>query len=105
MILAVGDAVWNAIIAGVVTIVLSVIANRNANRSAAKLDAIAETGDKTHILVNSNMGVQLKIAAVALRRLASSGNPEDVAAAELAEKLLREHESKQASVDRRETKS
>jgi hypothetical protein len=59
-----------------------------------------KVGEAIHTLVNSNMGAQLKIAAVALRRLAdNTTHPDDVAAAVLAEKLLHEHEIKQASVD------
>jgi hypothetical protein len=95
--IAVGDAVWNAVIGGVVTIVLALLARTNN-----KLNAIAKVGEKTHMLVNSSMGAQLTIAAVALKRLAASGDPDDIAASELADKLLREHEARQASVDAKE---
>ncbi len=53
-----------------------------------------------HTLVNSNMGAQLKVSAVALRRVAEySSHPDDVAAADMAERQLRDHEAKQATVD------
>lgn len=74
--------------------------------TAAVLTNIAVTGEKTHTLVNSNMGVQLTISAVALRRVADlTHEPEDVAAAELAERGLAEHISKQAIVDSGESTS
>jgi hypothetical protein len=62
-------------------------------RTATKLDDI-------HTLVNANMGAQLKISSVALRRVADlTEHPEDEAAAVVAERLLAEHENKQAVVD------
>lgn len=58
------------------------------------------TGEATHTLVNANYGAQLKISALALRRIAAiTKDPDDVAAAELAEKLLKEHNEKQKTVD------
>lgn len=76
-----------------VTIALAWIAGR-------KLNAIAKTGEQVHTLVNSNMGTQLKLNAISLRRLATITNdPVDVDAAMLAEKLLKEHDAKQAAVD------
>ncbi len=64
-----------------------------AEKQDTKLDAI-------HTLVNSNMAAQLRISAVALRRLSDlTGHPDDVAAAQLAESLFREHEAKQNVVD------
>ncbi len=60
-----------------------------------KLEAIAKMGESIHTLVNSNMLAQLKISMVALSRVADVTNdPKDRAAAELAEKLYREHEMK-----------
>ena len=55
---------------------------------------------QVHTLVNSNMGTQLKISAIALQRVADySKHPDDIAAATLAAKLLAEHETKQSIVD------
>ena len=65
-----------------------------------KLKNLAIVAHSTHLLVNSNLNAQLKISAVALRRLAIiSKDADDIAAAELAEKLLHEHEAKQKQVD------
>lgn len=85
MILAVSDVVWQAIIAGLVTVAVAWINHRLG---------------QIHKLVNSSMGNQLKLNAVATRRLAMLTNsPVDVDAADLANKMLKEHESKQAKVD------
>lgn len=68
-----------------------------------KLNAIGKTGEKTHTLVNSNMGVQLRLNAVVTRRLADlTRSPEDEAMAEQSAKLLLEHEGKQEIVDSQE---
>ena len=73
-----------------------------------KLDTIAKTTgentkttDKIHTLVNSAMGAQLRVAALALRRIASAtdSTTEDKVAAEVAENAYREHEMKQKVVD------
>lgn len=86
------DAVWIAIIGGVVTLVLAWM--------NLKLGKIAKTAESVHTLVNSAMGSQLKLNAVATRRLAMLTNaPVDVDAAAIAEKALKEHESKQEAVD------
>ena len=69
-------------------------------KTVAQLNKMEVTGEKTHILVNSNMGVQLKLSAAALRRLANlTSDPDDVEAATLAETMLAEHNKKQAIVD------
>jgi hypothetical protein len=68
--------------------------------SERKLDGLAVVTDKTHTLVNSNMGVQLKLNALVSRRLADlTRDPADITAAELAERLYHEHQGKQAVVD------
>lgn len=65
-----------------------------------KLDKIEETGEKVHTLVNSNMGVQLKLNAALASRIAEmTKDPEDIKAAALAQTLLHEHEAKQTLVD------
>lgn len=73
--------------------------------NGAFLLAIALAGekrlDKIHILVNSQMGLQLKLNAANSRwRADSSHKPEDIQAADQAETLLREHETNQAIVDK-----
>lgn len=143
MLFAVSDPVWNAIIAGIVTIVLAWIGRQTkvavestakevksavqvasskavvaANEARAvvmentatqneKLEEIhkvateaKKTGEDVHTLVNSNMGTQLRISMVALRRVAELTNhPDDKAAAELAEKSYHDHQNKQTIVD------
>ncbi len=76
-----------------------------ANEHAEKLDEMAAVGQATHTLVNSNMAKQMQISAKALRTIAhlTPSDPEAAAAADLAEKLLRDHESKQAVVDAAES--
>jgi hypothetical protein len=56
--------------------------------------------DTIHLLVNSAMGTQLKVTAVALRALAeNTGDPKHIAAAEIAEHACEEHDAKQKIVD------
>jgi hypothetical protein len=64
-------------------------------------EAASQQLTSIHTLVNANMGAQLKISAIALRRLAMlTHNEQDIQAAVVAEKLLYEHEKKQAIVDK-----
>lgn len=128
LLFAISDVVWTAIIGGAVTVILAVLqiinthairvasnkagtAAKSAQSSATiaaasaddlnrKADDLAVVAGKTHTLVNSNMGVQLKLNSVVTRRLATLTNDaDDMAAAALAEKLLGEHEAKQKAVD------
>lgn len=63
--------------------------------------ATQKLGKKTHRMVNSAMGIQLRISALALRRLAQmTGNPEDIAAAELAEQVYAEHHAAEVVVEK-----
>jgi hypothetical protein len=73
--------------------------------SGRKVEAITQTNQQIHTLVNSNMGVQLKISAVFARRIANmtkgtTEGPDDERAATLAEQYLNEHEAKQRIVDK-----
>jgi hypothetical protein len=69
--------------------------------NSEKLNAVTETNEKIHTLVNSNMGVQLEISAVFARRIAiMTKDPEDLRAADLAERYLAEHQAKQSIVDK-----
>lgn len=66
----------------------------------ATLANLTDTNAKIHTLVNSNMATQLKIAALALRRVADmTRHPDDVAAAVTAERAYADHQSKQQVVD------
>jgi len=79
---------------------VKVAAEDVANKVSGQLTGIAVVADKTHTLVNSNMGAQLTISAVALRRIASlTKDPKDIEVAEEAERLLADHAKKQARVD------
>ncbi len=67
------------------------------------LEGIAAVGEKTHMLVNSAMGAQLKLGAETARALADlQPTPEHIAAADLAERTLAEHRAKQSIVDQGE---
>jgi len=69
-------------------------------RQSEKLDGIAEVGRAVHTLVNSSMSNQLKVSMIALRRVAHmTRDPEDMAAAELAEQAYHDQEEKQRIVD------
>lgn len=60
-------------------------------RTNGKLDSI-------HALVDGAMPMQLKISWVALLRIAElTKHPDDIAAAQIAEKLWREHDAKHAT--------
>lgn len=65
-------------------------------QQAARLDSLAVVAHATHGLVNGQMGIQLKISSIALRRVADlTGHADDCKAADLAERSFREHEAKQ----------
>jgi hypothetical protein len=75
-------------------IAIKTIAIKNVADNAAKV------ATDTHTLVNSNMGVQLKLNRDLSKRVAdSSGNEQDRAVANLAEQMYLEHIKKQAIVD------
>lgn len=87
------DVLIQSLITACLTLGLAVV-------GAYKLNAIAKTSNATHDLVNSASLVQLKLYAVAARRLAGLTNEEaDIDAAKQAEKLVAEHTAKQAAVD------
>jgi hypothetical protein len=64
-----------------------------------------DLADKTHTLVNSQMGQQLMLYAITARTLANlTNNPEHIKAAEEAEFKLHQHNEKQRTVDERDGK-
>ena len=74
---------------------------KTTTASDAKLTKIAKVGDDTHTLVNSNMGVQLKLGMdLSDFKAKTTKLPEDIAAAKLAREKHEEHVKKQAIVDR-----
>jgi hypothetical protein len=66
----------------------------------AKLNAIEQTGIKTHLLVNSRMGTVLGLyAAMAIRMADKTQEPVDIEVAKQAREMLTEHQGKQESAD------
>lgn len=81
-----------AILAGLIAIVTLKI-----NK---KVDEAKIVNDETHILVNSNMGIQLKISMGLANRLAKiTKTPEDIADALETKRIYEDHMKKQAIVD------
>jgi hypothetical protein len=76
-------------------------------KTDGKLDTLAGIGDESlklnkdiHTLVNSAMGNALRLSAAQSKRIAeTTGDPADIALAEQAAKLFKEHEAKQYIVD------
>lgn len=67
-----------------------------------QLQKIEETGEKVHTLVNSNMGIQLKLGMeLSEFKAATTKTEEDISAAKLARSQYNEHVKKQAEVDKR----
>lgn len=78
----------------------------SSTETNTKLDELIDVGEKTHTLVNSAMGAQLRLHAQTARAKANitknQGDEQAVAdeeAAQLAERVLQEHELKQVVVD------
>ena len=69
--------------------------------TSGKLEAMAIVGQKTHALVNSAMGVQLRLNMVMSRRIADMPNATeaDIKAALMAEAAFADHERKQKEAD------
>jgi len=71
-----------------------------------KVDSAKKVNDATHTLVNSNMGVQLKIAMGLAARVAElTGHKDDYADAVQTKKLYDDHMKKQALVDLEKNKT
>lgn len=85
------------IVAAVMTKMASNRAEASAKEAKEKLEVVAKTGALTHALVNSASIIQLKLYAVAARRIATLTNDEaDIKLAVKAEKLVKDRESEQA---------
>lgn len=113
----VSDVIWQALIAAVVAMFLGWMQQRAANRvedvrvtlekstseTTEKLDEVQKTTVETHRIINSGSIVQLKLLAIAHRRIANGpdATKEDVEAAELSEKALEEREAEQVKLDNR----
>lgn len=67
-----------------------------------RLNRIAAVGKATHALVNSDMGDKLLLVATVTKRISEMTRyPEDIKAAELSDKLLREHDARQKKADQK----
>lgn len=65
-----------------------------------RLDGIVKMGVRNHVLLNSNMGIQLKSnAALSRWKADQTGKPEDKAAADEAQDMYEEHQRKQTQLD------
>jgi hypothetical protein len=82
---------------------VAITAANVAKQAQEAASAALVIADKTHTLVNSQMGKKLMELAIALRERADeTGKPEHIKRAEVAEAELAEHELKQHIVDKRE---
>lgn len=73
--------------------------NQKANTKLNEIDTQAKA---THALVNSGSLVQLKINERSARRLASiTKDPEDIKDMQAAEKMVRDHETKESTVNKK----
>jgi len=72
----------------------------SSDKQDEKMIVLSKVADATHILVNNNMGIQLKLNAELSRWKANeTKNEADIKAADRAEQSLKEHEMKQNIVD------
>lgn len=100
MIQAFSDVWWNGLFGMLATIIVAWIIHHTGRKQEVKIAKVEEIAKQTLTHVNSGKGLQLKLGAVVSRRLAElTKNPTDIEAANLADKLLIEHEKEQAIVD------
>lgn len=104
MLAVVSDTVQNGLYLALTALVVAgtqVLTSWWSNRTRdVKLDTIAATGQMTHDLVNNNMKIELtRVAELARWKADHEPSPENIRAAELAEKRLKEHDEKQAVAD------
>ncbi len=110
--LGITDVMIQAIIAAFVTLILGWMSHATKQAVNAVDTSVKEStvlnGTKIgeiHQLVNSAFTTQLKLTAVALRRVADlTKHPDDIKAATLAEKLLSDREDEQKKIDARKEK-
>lgn len=108
------DVVWQALIAGVVTLILAWMQHRasqkveqvretlekNTIRQDDKLDGIAKVGEDTHDLCNSAMLEQKHLYMIKCKEAAiESGKESDRKEAERAEEVYLKHKAKQEQMD------
>ncbi len=74
--------------------------SKHTDATSEKLNKLAVVAELTHGLVNNAMTVQMQVAAVALRKVADmTKHPDDQTAADLQDKALNEHLSRQKPAD------
>ncbi len=105
--LGITDVMVQALIAAFVTLILGWMSHATKQAVVAVDASVKESTvlnstkiGQIHELVNSNFTTQLKLTAVALRRVADlTKHPDDIKAATLAEKLLSDREDEQKKID------
>ena len=86
----------------VVLAVQAVLSARRARELRSYLNGLLGVTNDTHALVNSSMGVQLRVSWLALKRVAElTGHPDDREAAEASSRMLDEHDKRQLHADLR----
>lgn len=81
------------------------VAAQSVSAASKKSDVILDVANKTHTLVNSQMGQQLMLYATTARTLANlTKDPAHIAAANTADQKLAEHQLKQSIVDDKENR-
>lgn len=90
---------------GIVTAIgVQVTAVVTAVLAYLKIARVEKVADATHTLVNSNMGVALREKSIYARRVADlTRDDADKKLADEADKLLADHNARQAKVDRGES--
>ncbi len=85
---------------GLLSLMFSAFITFQTLKITKKAEEAKEVNDATHVLVNSNMGVQLKIAMRLAEKVAKlTKKKEDIEDAVATKKLYDEHMQKQAVVD------
>lgn len=103
---AVVIALINSIITLIGTMFTGILAyytlklNIKTENISIKTDVLTKVSNDTHMLVNSAMGAQLRLASVLSDRIAAlTKDPDDEKAADEAHRLYDEHMLKQKKVD------
>lgn len=91
---------WTGIGTIIGLILLGILNKLDARRAVRAARESSRIAGETHILVNGNMGLQLRKAMLQSRRLADLTNkPEDVRIADEDEEIYKRHVAKQAVVE------
>jgi hypothetical protein len=94
---------WGMVVTPFMTGFLALVTILMGKSAAKKADKLAVVADKTHMLVNSQMGQQLMLYSITARTLANlTQDPKHIQAADEADRRLQEHVMKQQMVDNKE---